>query len=102
MSYPLIAGNRVFVTVTVTADGGYGTTLFALNRATGATLWSQPIPGTYFISGAAFDSGRVYVVNFDGVLRSFDAVTGAADWSVQLPGQYSFTSPPTADGARCT
>jgi outer membrane protein assembly factor BamB len=98
VSYPLIAGNRVFVTVAVTADGGYGTTLFALNRATGATLWSQPIPGTYFISGAAFDNGRVYVVNFDGVLRSFDAASGAAGWSVQLPGQYSFTSPPTADG----
>ena len=95
VSYPLIADGRVFVTV---ADNdGFGTTLYALDQATGATLWSQAITGTPW-STAAYDAGRVFVVNFDGLLRRFDAASGAPAWAVQLPGQYQFTSPPTADG----
>ena len=94
VSYPLIADGMVFVTV---ADNGgsYGTNLYALDQATGAILWSQPISGTYFWSNAAYDSGRIYVVNFDGLLRAFDAASGALDWSSQLLGPV--TSPPTAD-----
>jgi hypothetical protein len=37
VSYPLIAGGRVFVTAAVTASGFSGTTLFALDQATGST-----------------------------------------------------------------
>ncbi|HYZ57602.1 MAG TPA: PQQ-binding-like beta-propeller repeat protein [Streptosporangiaceae bacterium] len=95
VSYPLIAGGKVFVTVA--SNSGYGTTLYALDKATGATIWSQPISGTYFWSNAAYDSGQVFVVNYDGLLRAFDANTGTLSWSVQLPGQYSFSSPPTAN-----
>src|SRR5690348_6929487 len=41
VSYPLIADHRVFVTV---GDAGSsGTHLYALNQATGAIIWSQPI-----------------------------------------------------------
>jgi outer membrane protein assembly factor BamB len=95
VSYPLIADGRVFVTV---ADNdGFGTTLYALDQATGATLWSQAISGTPW-STAAYDAGRVFVVNFDGVLRRFDPASGEPAWAVQLPGQFVFTSPPTADG----
>jgi outer membrane protein assembly factor BamB len=97
VSYPLIADGKVFITVVSTPGGEYGTTLYALDQATGATLWSQPISGTYYWSNAAYDSGRVFVVNFDGLLRAFDATTGAVAWSIQLPGQYAFSSPPTAD-----
>ena len=45
--------------------------------------------------GAAYDSGRVFAVNFSGLLRGFDATTGAQVWTRQLQGQ-AFTSPPTA------
>ncbi len=94
VSYPLIVGGTVFVTVA--SNSGYGTTLYALSKKTGATIWSQPISGTYFWSNAAYDAGQVFVVNYDGLLRAFDAKTGTLSWSEQLPGQYSFSSPPTA------
>ena len=95
VSYPIIADHRVLVTV---ADngGGSGTNLYALNQVTGAIVWSQPISGTFFWSNAAYDSGRVFVVNFDGLLQAFNAFTGRPAWSTQLPGQSSFSSPPTA------
>jgi outer membrane protein assembly factor BamB len=98
VSYPLIADGKVFVTVADVPNFGYGTTLYALDQATGATLWSHAITGTYYWSNAAYDAGRVFVVNFDGLLQAFDAASGAPAWAVQLPGQYAFSSPPTADG----
>ena len=71
--------------MTVASSGGSsGTTLYALSQATGATVWSRPISGTYHLSNAAYDSGQVFVVNFDGLLRAFDADTGTLNWSVQL------------------
>jgi outer membrane protein assembly factor BamB len=97
VSYPLIADGRVFVTVGGAQGGGYGTQLVALNARTGAVLWGPiAIKGTYFWSNAAFERGKVFVLNYDGVLSSFDAATGAAGWSVKLPGQYAFSSAPTA------
>ncbi len=97
ISYPLIAGGRIFVTVANQAS--YGTKLYALDEADGATLWGPvDLGGTYGWSNAAYDNGRVFAVNFDGLLRAFDAASGAQLWSKQLPGQYSFDSPPTASG----
>jgi outer membrane protein assembly factor BamB len=93
-SYPLIADGKVFVTVSTYPS--YGSTLYALDQADGHVLWSQPIPGTFFFSAAAYDAGRVFVLNYDGTLRAFDSGSGAFLWSAQLPGQSSFTSPPTA------
>ena len=94
VSYPIVADHRVLVTV---ADSGSsGTNLYALNQVTGAIIWSRPISGTTFWSGAAYDSGRVFVVNFDGLLRAFNAFTGRRQWSTYLPGQFAFSSPPTA------
>lgn len=98
VSYPLIAGGKAFVTV-ADSGGSYGTTLYALSQATGATVWSQPISGTYYWSNAAYDSGQVFVINYGGLLRAFNAATGTLNWSVQLAGgQYAFNSPPTAAG----
>jgi outer membrane protein assembly factor BamB len=87
VSYPLIAGGRVFVT-TVTG-------LHALDATNGATLWSTGDIGTS--PAAAYDAGRVFVINYNGLLRAFDASTGALAWSRQLSGQ-AFSSPPTAVG----
>jgi outer membrane protein assembly factor BamB len=97
ISYPLIVGGRIFVTVANPASSG--TKLYALDEANGATLWGPvELGGNYGWSNAAYDSGRVFAVNVDGVLRAFDAASGALLWSKQLPGQYSFNSPPTASG----
>jgi outer membrane protein assembly factor BamB len=100
-SYPIIAGGRVFVTTAgLPGSGpGYGTQLYAFDAQTGATLWGPlGISGTYFWSGLTYDSGTLFVVNYNGTLNAYDAATGTAKWSapVQLPGQYSFSSPPTA------
>jgi outer membrane protein assembly factor BamB len=93
-SYPLIAGGKVFVTVRNVSQ--YGTTLYALDQATGATVWSRAISGTYYWSNAAYAPGRVFVVNFDGVLQAFSAQDGSTLWTKQLPGQYAFSSAPVA------
>ncbi len=90
-SYPLVVNGAVFVTA---ADK----TLYALNQATGATLWSHGLGGTYPWSGLAYDRGQVFVVTSSGLLTAFDPATGAINWSVQLPGQSSFSSAPTAAG----
>ena len=86
VSYPLIAEGKAFVTVA--NSGNYGTS--------GTELWSKDISGTYYWSNASYDAGKLFVVNFDGLLQAFDAPTGNFLWSVQLPGQYAFSSPPTA------
>lgn len=96
VSYPLIANGRVFVTV---ADpSSYGSTLFALDVETGKGLWKSSIEGTYYWAAAAYDAGRVYVINVDGLLKAFNASTGFLEWSVQVPAEYFVTSPPVAQG----
>lgn len=96
VSYPVVAGGRVFVT-TAASGGAYGTTLHALDAGTGAELWSAPLPGTYYWSALAYDAGRIFSVTYDGRVAARAADTGAEQWSVQL-GQSSFSSPPTVAG----
>ena len=87
ISYPLIAGGRIFVTVT--NPNTTGTTLYALDETNGASLWGPiDLGGSRHWSNAAYDNGRVFVVNHDGVLRAFDAASGALLWSKQLPGNF--------------
>lgn len=79
------------------AGTGNPASLYALDKSTGAVIWGPlPIPGNFSWGGHAFDHEKIFVVNSEGVLRSFDAATGQAGWSVQLPVQYSFSAPPTA------
>lgn len=87
VSYPLIAGGKVFVT-TVTG-------LHALDATNGATVWATGDIGTS--PAAAYDAGRVFVINRNGLLRAFDASSGTQVWTRQLSGQ-AFSSPPTATG----
>ena len=93
ISYPIIAGGKVFVTVRYAS--AYGTQLYALNAATGATVWTLPLGGSGFWSALCYENGRVFALNGDGLLRAFDAANGNIVWSRQLPGQYSFSSAPT-------
>lgn len=95
VSYPLIAGGKVFVT-TAGLGTGYGTQLYALDKQTGHIAWGPvAIAGTYFWSAHAYDHGKVFVISFDGLLKSFDAATGQAGWSTKLP-EHWVDSPPTA------
>jgi outer membrane protein assembly factor BamB len=94
-SYALIAGGRVFATVT-RASGG--SELVALSAATGAKVW-----GPVALSGGAnatYDNGKVIVLSSSigsaGVLTAYDAATGTPLWSTALTSQYSFSGPPTA------
>jgi outer membrane protein assembly factor BamB len=97
VGYPLIAGGQVFV-ITGAPGGTQGSAfLYALNESTGAINWGPiTIAGTYNWGAHAYDHGMIFVINFDGLLRSFSAATGAPAWSTQLPNQYAFSSPPTA------
>jgi outer membrane protein assembly factor BamB len=93
-SYPLIVNGAVFVTA---ADSsGQGTTLYALNQATGSILWSRGLGGTFWWSGLAYDRGQLFTVNTGGTMSAIDPTSGSINWSEQLPGQYFFTSPPSA------
>ncbi|SRR6266481_2998866 len=105
ISYPLIVEGKVFVLV----DNGnnYGFRLYALDEATGATVWG-PLSydsSKYTFGGLAYDGGRIFVLDFDGFLDAFDASTGMLVWEKYFGGEYpdhrvlySFTSPPTAVG----
>ncbi|MBV9009848.1 MAG: PQQ-binding-like beta-propeller repeat protein [Verrucomicrobia bacterium] len=98
ISYPLIAQGLIIVTTVVWDNqSSYpAKSLVAFNESTGQQVWSVNITGTYAVADAAYDSGKVFVVNFDGLLQAFDAATGNPLWSVTLPGQYDFTAPPAA------
>jgi len=100
VSYPLIAGGRIFVTTQLNSVAS----LYALDEATGTTLWGPvTIPAGFSgWSGAAYDQGTVFVQNGgsapddDGVLTAYDAASGTVKWTSYLRGQYMFTAPPTA------
>src|SRR3954451_11631531 len=87
--FPISADGRVFVI----ASG----TLYALDRATGATLWRRNVAG--FASGLAYDGGRVFVITGERLAQAIDPVTGAAQWTVRLkPPTLSATQPVAGDG----
>lgn len=85
---PLIVNGVVYLTV----NG----TLYALSQATGSTLWSRSMSGTYDVLTIAYDAGQVFAVNFSGTLTALNASTGSVDWTTTLPGQYEFEYPPVA------
>ncbi len=96
VSYPLIVGGKVFVT-TADSSTGYVVHLYALDEQTGNVAWGPvAIPATVSWSGLAYDHGKIFVVTFDGLLKSFDAATGNAGWSIQLQNENQVSSPPTA------
>lgn len=98
ISYPLIAEGKVFVTSG--HEFAPGSKLYALDAATGATSWGPiGISGTRPWSGIAYDAGRVFAVNYDGLLRAFDAASGSLLWQTRLVPEtevWAFSTPPTA------
>ncbi|NYF54184.1 PQQ-binding-like beta-propeller repeat protein [Micromonospora purpureochromogenes] len=96
VSYPIIAEQRVFVTARQGDE--YGTTLYALDAATGANAWPPvKLGGTYWYGGLTYGAGRLFALNFDGRLTAFSAATGAPLWTRELGNayQYDFASMPT-------
>jgi outer membrane protein assembly factor BamB len=99
ISYPLIANGMVFVTTNaLPSSGNSGTSLYALDKASGNIVWGPTgIPESFSLwSGLAYDHGTVFVINYDGKLASFNAATGAPGWSISLPGQDQIDAPPMA------
>lgn len=92
-SYPLIAGDRVFLTARSTSF--YGTDLIALSRTSGQVLWQRPLGGSVRWSGIAYGGGRVYAINIEGVLSALDPASGHRVWQRDLPDQSNFDAPPT-------
>lgn len=86
LTYPIIAGGRVFV------NSSAGVT-YALDLATGTTKWSKNT-GTGL--GSAYDNGSVFLVTSGGLLSSLSAKSGKTLWATQMPDQYSFSSAPMA------
>ena len=84
VSYPVVAGGTVFVTVRPADGAAYGTTAVAVDLATGAVRWTRPVGGSYYWSALAYGDGRLYLLNFDGRLTALSPATGATLWSSQL------------------
>lgn len=98
VSYPLIAGGRVFVT---TGSGNSTAKLIALEQKTGQTVWGPiELGGSHPASYAAYEGGKVFTVNYDGEVRAFEADTGAELWSMHLPSTGNFNSALTALGGK--
>lgn len=101
VGYALIAEGKVFVITGPDSNGQVN--LYALDGATGATLWGPvQIPeGAYWWAAAAYDNGTVYVVPnsmvgfSNGSLIAYRTSDGSELWSTNLTGQYFFTAPPT-------
>ncbi len=76
-----------------------GSTLTALSRATGSTIWEQDIGahGTDQIATPAFGDGKIFIATFDGWLMAFDAASGTPLWSDQV-SQQGFQCPVTYSG----
>src|SRR3954454_4370991 len=94
VSYPVIANGMVFVTV---ANRDKGTTLMALDAASGADRWARPLEHDDGWSAPTYDRGRLFVLAGDWVdLYSFDPASGTQYWvkAVSRPG----AGPPTAAG----
>jgi outer membrane protein assembly factor BamB len=92
LSYPLIADGKAFVSYTT--SGTNGSTVAALDLATGNTVWWRQQASS---AQLAYDGGRVFISESSGVVTAVDAASGATQWARQLSSYYS-TSAPTATG----
>lgn len=97
LSYPLVAGGKVFVVEQPDASASGVAKLHALTTATGALAWGPVVVSSSRQTAApAFDQGKVFVATFAGEVRSYDAATGQPGWSVKLTNSYGFVTAPTA------
>jgi outer membrane protein assembly factor BamB len=86
--FPLAADGRVFA---IAAQ-----TLYAFDRATGATLWRRPVPADE--DQLAYDGGRLFVTSGE-LAQAIDPATGDALWRVRATAN-GFASVPIATAGR--
>jgi outer membrane protein assembly factor BamB len=92
-SYPLVAGGRVHL---IAYDGQHaGGTLYALDSATGSTVWARPVTGYAEI---AYDSGRIFIAEETGNVVAVGADTGETKWIRTLPEPFDLEMPVAAGG----
>jgi outer membrane protein assembly factor BamB len=105
VSYPLIVGTRVYVTVEdrpASNDppgvGPTGARLVALAASSGQVIWGPVELGDSNgnFGADAYEGGRVYAANGDGLVRAFDAQDGTLLWTKPLGSPV--TAPLTAFG----
>src|SRR5437763_1794246 len=92
------------VTAAASADNATRTpVLYALDQASGRTLWSQILPLGWQRANAAYDNGRIIVTGTNpvccaagGVTLAYAADSGTLLWRTELPGEYATTAAPTA------
>ena len=97
-TYALIVSNIVYVVATQ-PGAGVASQLFALDGATGKTVWGPVnLPGSAAIT---YDSGMLFAV--DGAVSpdnaqvtALDAATGSIKWTTPVSGQFPNQSPPVA------
>jgi outer membrane protein assembly factor BamB len=100
-SYPVIAENKVFVTVAM-RDFSYPprTILLALSARDGRRVWQVEL-GRVWAASPAYDAGRVFVSVDDtagptGGLSAYEAASGRQLWRAEVGS--SAGDPPVADG----
>lgn len=98
VNQPLIADGRVLVNAP-TSEDGYGSTIHALDPATGHEEWATSFEHTYFTSKIAYDSGVVVArsPSYGGATRSFDVDTGELLWE-HIPESDISSGTVVADG----
>jgi outer membrane protein assembly factor BamB len=96
VSYPVVADGRVFVVVDRNVPSN-GSSIYALDVNTGATLWG-PLDhmSAYRWAAHTYANGKLFVITASGLLRAIDAATGAVVWSTQMPGSMGYSAPPVA------
>ncbi|HEX2086108.1 MAG TPA: PQQ-binding-like beta-propeller repeat protein, partial [Solirubrobacteraceae bacterium] len=92
-SYPLIADGRVFVLHYEPAKAS--ATLSALSAITGATLWTRPTGGGTHL---AYDDGRLYGLDGEGLVSAFDPADGSILWTKSVQEPFDGTKPVAAGG----
>ena len=107
LTYPLIAGGRVFITAMDLSDNNSqcASGVFALDATTGSVDW-QTLQSASPCSRLllTYDGGQLFVQDSSGTLTAYNASSGAINWTATAPpGHGSFASAPTAyDGALYT
>lgn len=98
-SYPLVADGVGYVVQAPMAGSSKSSGVYALSMSTGKTVW-----GPFWFPGAwparpvdlAYEAGRLFALNSDGVLTALDGKTGAQLWTMRLPGTFESDGAPAA------
>jgi outer membrane protein assembly factor BamB len=91
LSYPLIAGGRVFIN---SMNRGGLDDLYALDATTGSVDWHTQINGGFL--ALTYDGGQVFVATSNGILTAYDQVGGQINWTTTPALGQGISAAPTA------